>query len=367
MKRIIKAIVFILMAVMLVFMISCGDKSTGDPSGSKNHSGTQNIDVYTAGYEFNAAGNWDYKVWKNDALLFTFVSGSAASIFVSGNDVYCTGSEYDQYDKRIIRVWKNNSVLYTLDYQSGWNCYATDIFVSGNDVYVTTYETKNNITYTNYAAKVWKNGTVLYNLSSDGKGLRAQGIYVSNNDIYVCGSSLNQYNKNIATVWKNGNILFTFGGVIVSGSAASCAYDIKVLGNTVYVSGNPGNSSIASVYKYEGTINKGSYSYELPVGTMNPYITPYHLDVEARAPNDVYWFFYHSSITRIFKGNSEIYALINEKINDLAVKNGNLYLAGFESESGIEKAKVWKNGEELYTLTDGTYDARAEQIFLVAR
>jgi len=367
MKGMTKSIVIILIVVMVVFS-SC-DNTTGggsDPGNPDGPIGPQTIDVYTAGYEENALGDRNIKVWKNDELLYSIETKncSVKKIFVSGNDIYILAEEYDPDNIWRSKLWKNDQVLYTYVHQSGWLGLVTNIFVSGNDVYVTDYEYTTSGTRS-YLVKVWKNDTVLYTLSgSTGKGTSARGIYVSNNDVYVCGSSLNDYNHDIATVWKNGNRLFTFGDNVTSGGAGSSSYAVKVLGSTVYAS-HRGNLDTADIYKYTGSILRPCSYY---IYSQDSYFSMGNsFDVEANAPNDIYWFGGNSDIARIFKGNTEIYTFNDKAVTDLAVKNGNVYLSGCELETGVLKAKVWKNGEELYTLTDGTFDARAMSIFLAVR
>ena len=242
--------------------------------------------------------------------------------------------------------------------------FAYDIFVSGGDVYIAGYESKTVSSTTYSIGWVRKNNALLYNLTAR----RVLGIYVSNNDIYVCGSTnvSGVSGKDLATVWKNENTLLSYSN-IVSGTSYACAYDIKVLGSTVYVALKQGPNSSASIYKYESSSWTVPFSYSCPPGTVSPYIYPYALDVEANAPNDVYWFIGHSNTHRVFKGNTEIYTFSNDRIADLAVKNGDAYLAGYSLTGYTGTIKVWKNGEELFVLTDGTYDARAEAIFVVAQ
>ena len=329
----------------------------------------QTIDVYTAGCERDADNNLFGMAWKNGEVLYDYTLGNElTNIFVTGNDVYVSGWKYNATNNtRTPKVWKNGAELYTFEYESGYYIYLTDLYVSGNDVYVTTYETRTSGSTTNYIAKVWKNGSVLYNLSNDGKGMTARGIYVLNNDVYVCGNSLNQYNCPIATVWKNGNRLFTFGQVLVSGSTMYCSYGIKVIGNTVYASCTMQTPSKASIYKYNGSAEE-IYSCALPASTYLA-TSSRSLDAEDSAPDVVYWIINYSGADRVFKGNSEVYTFSNAGITDLAVKNGDVYLSGYKKAASDKKeiAAVWKNGEELFTLTDGTYDASANSIFVVAQ
>ena len=46
-------------------------------------------------------------------------------------------------------------------------------------------------------------------------------------------------------------------------------------------------------------------------------------------------------------------------------KEVDIYVAGYENSGTKDAAKVWKNGKELYELTDGSKDAGAYSVFVV--
>ena len=48
----------------------------------------------------------------------------------------------------------------------------------------------------------------------------------------------------------------------------------------------------------------------------------------------------------------------------IVLHNGDVYVAGFETEGSDNVAKVWKNGKELYTLAD---KGKAYSIFIAER
>ena len=46
-------------------------------------------------------------------------------------------------------------------------------------------------------------------------------------------------------------------------------------------------------------------------------------------------------------------------------KEVDIYVAGYDKSGTEDAAKVWKNGKELYDLTDGTKRAEARSVFVV--
>jgi hypothetical protein len=317
----------------------------------------QNADVYAVGYEKNDDSKNVAKVWKNATLLYNLTDGTRnaypQAIHVSGNDVYTVGYEMSANGKYVGKVWKNSAELYV--FGDGFReAIAYDLHVSGSDVYAAGYELNAN---GNAVAKVWKNNAVLYNLTNGNQKAYIHSMYVFNDDIYVCGQNTNGYGTLRGTVWKNGSQLFTFGPS--AGTQSSNALDICVSGNYVYVSGNI-DPSYAYIYRYNngnGTVDNGYYQYEA-TGRTNPYAYAYSIDIES---NDLY-VAVSSTIDKVYKNGNELYDMGSGKISDISVQSRNVYIAGYE----LDTAKVWKNGEQLYVLTDGTKTARASGIFVVS-
>ena len=321
---------------------------------------TAQTDIYAAGYERNGDGKYVGKVWKNGELLHNFTVNDqveVSSIFVAGNDVYVVGNERIASGSWVATLWKNGTKFYALKTTNNGTrgSYAVGIHVAGSEVYVAGYEYTSSTNTTGY---VWKNNEVLYNIKNDNDYyMNVSAMYVSNNDVYVCGTTRYNTNTNyVARVWKNGNQLFSFSPV--QGNSGS--RDIKVSGNTVYVSGYSGASYEPVIYKYDGNNVSQLYRYfVLPQGAANPSASAISIDVVG---NDIYVAVTNStSADRVYKNNSQIYSLTGAKIAGISVKSENVYIVGYEAKV----AKVWRNGEELYTLTDGTYDARATSIFVV--
>ena len=65
------------------------------------------------------------------------------------------------------------------------------------------------------------------------------------------------------------------------------------------------------------------------------------------------------------KNKEELYELAdNGDGKSIVVHNGDVYVAGYETEGSNRVAKVWKNGKELYSLAD---KGEAFSIFIVER
>ena len=124
-------------------------------------------------------------------------------------------------------------------------------------------------------------------------------------DIYVAGWENNGTN-NVAKVWKNKKEIFH-----TSGSKEAIAYSVYVVGEDVYVAGLEGKAA------------------------------------------------------KVWKNKEELYDLAdNGEAFSIVVHNGDVYVAGYETESSNDVAKVWKNGKELYSLAD---KGGAYSIFIVER
>lgn len=153
----------------------------------------KNGDVYVAGYEKNAAGNWIAKYWKNGApvLLSADVAhGEAIDIVVNGTDVHVTGKKAGK-----LVHWKNGEAVVI---SNNNNAFPRKIFVDKNDVYIAGSEF--NGAGINQAV-YWKNGTMVP--VTDGSfNAQAMAIVVHNGDVYVSGYE-SQPGRSVAKFWKN--------------------------------------------------------------------------------------------------------------------------------------------------------------------
>jgi len=197
------------------------------------------------------------------------------------------------------------------------------------DVYVAGYQEIGS----GYAAKYWKNGQAV-SLTDGTTDAGATSIFVSKNDVYVCGSV-----DGNAIYWKNGN------PVTLGDGHATC---IAVSGNDVYVAGwvrvLSGTESIHACYWKNGILT--------------------YLPDNTRSEN--YW------------GNYPIdskYSLANS----IFISGSDVYIAGGESISRMTSpypspgyafcisAVYWKNGNEIYLIKGpyaGSYADEAYSIFV---
>jgi hypothetical protein len=97
-------------------------------------------------------------------------------------------------------------------------------------VFVSGAETNLSI----WIVKYWKNG-IQFNLSNGSVSAETTSIFISGNDVYVCGNQIATNSGNSAAkYWKNGVATFLTNG---SSPLFASANSIFVDGNDVYVAG----------------------------------------------------------------------------------------------------------------------------------
>jgi hypothetical protein len=190
----------------------------------------------------------------------------------------------------------------------------------------------------------WKNG----NPVSVSNMVGATGIFVSGNDIYICGTDADGN----GAYWKN-------GAETSLGQSSPSA--ITVVGQDVYVSGvmPKSNSYNLAVYWKNGTVvplTKGlsdAKASSIAVSGSDIFAAGY--EDKLSEPNI-------SQIAKYWKnGNKVVLSDSSNKAlaSSIIISGSDIYVTGSESNY----AKYWKNGTPVL-LTDGTYKAIATSITL---
>jgi len=203
-------------------------------------------------------------------------------------------------------------------------------------------------------------------------GYSASAITVSNNDVYITGTSLNQYGFSVATYWKNGQVARIFDTLNDDSHAASVA----VAGDTAYIAGwdtqypeptytplshahywKCSANSIVDVHLYDGNVVE-AYANAISLSNGNVYVA-------GTQANDNFY-----SISKYWINNfGQSTALTNTSFaqaNGIAVQGTNVYVAGDDgcpNYGCVTTAKVWMNNlTNAITLTDGTVSAAATSV-----
>jgi hypothetical protein len=208
-----------------------------------------------------------------------------------------------------------------------------DVYVAGIEA-VSPHQSR----YSSFAGsvgKVWKNGKEHYRLPN---GLLLS-LFDSGGELYVGG-----WSGWAGKVWKDGK---HYADLPPFGDGS----------NFLHQAADP---------KYDVFVNNrmGEYNYDI----FSNFDDPYRRDTDepkAAPPAPPLYYTNHTSsnsydCTRIKDRESR------RPNTSLAVSDGDVYLAtSYKNEpTGNRTAKVWKNGKEIYSLTDGQHNAYADSIFV---
>ncbi len=212
---------------------------------------------------------------------------------------------------------------------------ANGIVISNGDMYISGYRTNTNA---KSQACYWKNGIVTF-LTDSGKDFEGVGIAVSVNDIYVAGEEYGTGGKNC--YWKN--------GVQTNLPSAQSAgvKDIFVSGNDVYVCGWEGGVSgkegTACYWKnsVKTTLTDGQNNAETRAVFVSG--TDIYVAGRERKPYSTTW------IARYWKNGSPVTLTDGNNdadVNSITVSNDKVYAAGYENP-GVSIACYWENGNRI--------------------
>lgn len=277
-----------------LLQISCSEDSVVD---SSNVPTNNSVDVYVAGQKNSQAC-----YWKNNQLVLLNSGGinapTANKIMVVNNDVYVLGIGVGTTTTETFPMFWKNGVLTNLktSLSSAGDevVIVTDFEVVGNDVYFVGYTKRRVITFEDYSLVYWKNGikTTVHNYG--GYVQNYSKIKVVNNTVYITGtnnrdSSINGYYVN--TVFNE--IPFsTLNGLAVNNN---------------------------EVYTY-GTANNGGYYKNITTGSETSFPTV-------------------ATVTSMLFDNNNLY------LTDVAsiYKNGTMFDAGQPQLGGIMDFKILNN------------------------
>jgi hypothetical protein len=192
----------------------------------------KDTDVYVSGTITNPDGSNSAAYWKNGQMVVLDNNAQPSrgiAISPCGCDLYITG--YVKSGKRFNAVYWKNGIQHHLP---GGSAYmnAMDIALQGNDVYVTGYGISAS---NNQYAVYWKNDNLTFLPDSTTLG-EGEGIAVQNNDVYVGGATVG----GIAAFWKNGTPTILSEPALPDGSQVTA---LAVKGNNVYTSVSEGLSA----------------------------------------------------------------------------------------------------------------------------
>ena len=238
------------------------------------------------------------------------------------------------------------------------------------DVYVAGYERNGS----NDVAMLWKNGKP-QTLTDGANHAYAQSVYVSGSssasgqaDVYVSGQEYNG-SKYVAKIWKNGN-----PQTLTDGTNHANAYSVYVAGSSsgsgpadVYAAGfeHNGSNSVAILWKngVAHTLSDGTNRAEAKsvfVSDKNVYVVGYELKS-------------HISIAKLWillavETENGVAQDLTDGTNHaeahaVYVSDGDIYVAGNESNGSSSVAMLWKN-RTPQTLTNGTIHAKAHSVYV---
>ncbi|MBX2924382.1 MAG: hypothetical protein KF746_19425 [Chitinophagaceae bacterium] len=227
----------------------------------------------------------------------------------------------------------------------------TGVFVSGEDIYVcgSTYGA-------NTYVQCWKNGNLMPFERTDYNGL-PQYVTVSGNDVYVCGQVKEESDKAVlAAYWKNGKL------IKLEDTKASFAGSIQVVGNNVYVAGwarFPRASAVIWVNGIPTRLNSEDYySYASGVSVVgnDVYVSGWSVDSSGTTGKALYW------------KNGVQYTLtppgVNGAATDVFIDGNDIYFSGdMYTPDSLYTPVYWKNGI-VTTLGDYNTHNAASSIFV---
>lgn len=304
------------------------------PSNSRSNLIFDEMDIYVAGYEGNAA-----KVWKNGIatnLTKGVLPAEAKSVFVVNGTVYVAGREGSQ-----AKLWVNGVGTNLAN-----GSIAKSVFVKDGDVYVGGWGLVNNKT----TGIIWKNGVPHY--LSDGNQYhtcKVNSVYAYGQDIYAAG--VDDWGFAIPTIWKN------YEEFISSYQYEGEAMSVFINGSVVFAAG---------MYEGKAIYWRNNTGYTLPsVPNASGEIASSANSIFV-ATRDVIITGYDNGKAKLWINGNGSYIQNMTSGNSVVVANKKICIAGKGSLGSHTVAKLYIDGT-VFSLTDGTKSSAGESIFVVTK
>lgn len=270
-------------------------------------------------------------------VFFGIALFSCAGETGSSLDVYISGYESNGTNRNAL-YWKNG-VPVRLTFGTN-DSVANGIFVTESDVYVAGVEDSNA---GKWVAKYWLSG-VPYALSDGTYDAVAYRILVEDGNIHVTGKEYDALDNSEGRYWRNGQVHCLTNGDQAVGIACS--------GTNVLLCGSVFGWAVYWIndvlYPVTGVM---SSSYSLVLSDTNIYVAG-NIDTNA-CRQAVYW---ENWVPRFLTdGSKDANALA------IAVSGEDIHVVGYESNGINDVAMYWKNGV-ANPLSDGSSNADARAI-----
>ena len=192
------------------------------------------------------------------------------------------------------------------------------------------------------------------------EGIKLKSIAVSGDNI-KSKKTLHVYDKTISDVDGSGNkitLLYPEGGSVLGTDAVMALMSAFPAG-----SGNVDVSVTVDNNGTEQTVAIPGVTVAFEAGKR--YTKELELNLPEPEEIGVYVTGYENNVAKVWKNGQELYALTDgTQAWSVYVSGNDVYAAGDEVIDGIRVAKVWKNGQELYALTDGIRSAYAYSVYV---
>ncbi|MFM6975321.1 MAG: hypothetical protein ACKOW2_00525 [Sphingobacteriaceae bacterium] len=237
-------------------------------------------------------------------------------------DVYCSGRYKNSNNINAACYWKNGTFVALGLNDDLENSTATDILVSGDNVYAVGYKFSTN--YNMSRPCIWVNGKLLYLFPPNVVKGTAEGISISNGEIYIVGEvGLN--NNPFCITYALNNPVFVDN---LTGYTKDMDFDNE--GNT-YVGGVRG--------EYSGYWKNGEPFTNIIKSSYVSGIAVQGTDIYMGADNT-------ASAEAGYLKNTDFVSLGSANttsVNNIGMMSGKLYVVGNITDQNVTKATLWLN------------------------